>query len=276
MKWVVSTMLFNGCGVEEALREISRAGFNAVEVSHVHLERVGLEGIERVVRAIEEAHSMGIDVAVAHLPAHEEATIVRNVDEWERCYRLHEVFVEKLSRTGLRVFVLHTLLVKPANSMSAEEIARASFRASREMLRELSFLARDLGVVIAVENRVEKYAVGNTLRDLLTLIEDLENVALCIDVGHAHASGFDVVEFVELSRNHAVVYHLHDNDGSRDQHLPPYLGSIPWEDVVERLSRDAYVVLEVSCRGSERVCRSYARYLRMFVNEMMNLQRAEP
>ncbi len=269
-------MLFSRHGLEDAVRELVESGFGAVELSHAHLERISAEDLGRVVELVREVASVGIPIPVAHLPAQSEVTIVESVDGWRRCFEKQRVFLERLAGAGVGMFVVHTILVKPTTALSAEEVARASFRASREMMKELSRLATELGVGIAVENRVERYAFGNTLRDLLELIDGLEGVRLCVDVGHAHASGLDVVELVEKARSYTAVYHLHDNDGSRDQHLPPYLGSVPWEEVLKRMNGDAYAVLEVNCSGSKEVCRSYAKYLRLFLGEVMSLQRADP
>ncbi len=273
----ISTMLFQKLRLGEAIRSIAKAGFNCVEISHVHLERYdskdAIEVRNEVSRAIEGS---GVKVAITHLPADRLATVVDSADDWVKCLARVVPFIEALRDVGIEIFVVHTLMAKPRPSIPTWKALRLSIESTRRFLEKLDSLAKDLGIRIAVENRVERYAYGNTLADLIEVTEGLEFTKLCIDVGHANASGLDPVEMVRDSRDLAIAYHLHDNDGSRDQHLPPYLGSIPWNRVIPLLNPKAMKVLEVSCSSNESVCSSYARYLMMFVrNEMMNLQRAE-
>jgi sugar phosphate isomerase/epimerase len=52
------------------------------------------------------------------------------------------------------------------------------------------------------------------------------------DIGHAHLSDGPAEERLEKSfapmRDLAVSVHLHDNHGEKDEHLPPYDGTIDW------------------------------------------------
>jgi len=270
----VSSMLFSSLDLASAVSELARLGFRDVELSHVHLERLDSkpESIELVAKRVRD---LGVDARVAHLPADRSATIVECSGCWRKCFERVRVFAEVLHRVlGTELMVVHTLLPKPSASASSYDYVRVSESETRLFLEALDRLGRELDVLIAVENRVERYAFGNSLGDLLKVIDGLESVGLCIDVGHANASGIDPVEIVKLARDRTFVYHLHDNDGSRDQHLLPYLGAIPWSDVVKELNPSAAIVFEVSCSSKPEVCRSYARYLSMFVS-VMNLQRAE-
>jgi len=270
----VSSMLFSCLDLVSAVREVASLGFRRVELSHVHLERLD-PSAERVASEAMKIREIGVDTSVAHLPADRLSTRVSGSGGWRRCFERLRVFVEVLHRVlGANVFVVHPLLPEPQPNATSYRYAKLSEAETRSLLRAMDSLARDLGIHIAVENRVERYAFGNPIGDLLSVIDGLDRVGLCIDVGHANASGMNPVEVARLARDRTIAYHLHDNDGSRDQHLLPYLGVIPWSEVIKELNPSAALVFEVSCSSKPEVCRSYGRYLSMFI-DVMSLQRAE-
>ncbi|NJB68039.1 sugar phosphate isomerase/epimerase [Desulfobaculum xiamenense] len=66
---------------------------------------------------------------------------------------------------------------------------------------------------------------------------------VCFDIGHWHAFGNgvakgDIDHWVDTLAPHLRHLHLHDNDGSSDQHLGPGAGSIPFDAVLAALARN--------------------------------------
>jgi len=59
------------------------------------------------------------------------------------------------------------------------------------------------------------------------------------DIGHAHLAEFPEEERLEKSfsplKELVSSVHLHDNHGEKDEHLPPYDGSIRWPEAIELL-----------------------------------------
>lgn len=87
------------------------------------------------------------------------------------------------------------------------------------------------------------------VRELKKLYDalDTKNKVLCMDTGHIHeAVSFgvqDVPEAIRILGNDIKLLHLHDNNGSADQHLPPIVhgrGVIYWPDVFEALDDIGY------------------------------------
>ena len=67
------------------------------------------------------------------------------------------------------------------------------------------------------------------------------NVGVCLDSGHAHLSGVDVAAQVRAAGKLLRDTHFHDNVGPIngqlfDQHIPPGLGTINWQDVCRALN----------------------------------------
>lgn len=102
-------------------------------------------------------------------------------------------------------------------------------------LRECARHADDIGVHLCVENQRWKSARERnteTPQRLATFLDDLgvdsEYLGVTLDVGHAKVTGVDVESFVDQFGDRIRVAHLHDNDGTADQHepLPEYEGLV--------------------------------------------------
>lgn len=89
---------------------------------------------------------------------------------------------------------------------------------------------------------------------LVRLIEEqLEglDVGICLDIGHANLLG-DVGEAFEAVSGHLWTTHVHDNRGTRDEHLVPYAGAIDWDlamMVSQKVGYDGVLMFEVANTG---------------------------
>lgn len=100
-------------------------------------------------------------------------------------------------------------------------------------LEHLGAFAHPLGVRLLVENLLSE---PTTPEHLLTLLDlgHLNNVGICLDLGHAHIS-MGVAEAIAALGNHIASIHVHDNHGIKDEHLWPGDGTIDWPGAVKRL-----------------------------------------
>jgi sugar phosphate isomerase/epimerase len=123
-------------------------------------------------------------------------------------------------------------------------------------IRECALYADDVGMHLCVENQRRKSArLRNTetparLEAFLDEVDvDSEYLGVTVDVGHAKVTGVDVAEFVDAFGDRIRVAHLHDNDGTADQHepLPEY------QSVAERVGAP-YNVLEMKSLADLERC----------------------
>src|SRR6267154_6173741 len=110
-------------------------------------------------------------------------------------------------------------------------------------LEHLSLFARQRGVTLAVENTPGEMATPVNLKNFLEQTR-LSNVKLCFDAGHAHLEG-GVVPSLEVIRDLIVTTHIHDNRGERDDHLPPYEGTIDWNNALAAMPANVPFVFEL-------------------------------
>jgi sugar phosphate isomerase/epimerase len=76
------------------------------------------------------------------------------------------------------------------------------------------------------------------------------------DIGHAHLADGPEAERIEKAfaplGELAVSAHIHDNHGEKDEHLPPYQGSIDWESAVRTLKTAAEPDLALTLELKEK------------------------
>lgn len=94
------------------------------------------------------------------------------------------------------------------------------------------FLREDPGVEIVLENVLE--TEPQWLLDIVRAV-DHERLKLCLDIGHVNAySHFGVIEWLENWSPYLSHFHIHNNDGTRDQHNGLFEGSIPILEFLDR------------------------------------------
>jgi len=76
-------------------------------------------------------------------------------------------------------------------------------------------------------------------------------VGFCWDAGHANIGDCDGLTRAEGIIDRLLVTHLHDNDGSGDQHRIPFDGTVAWDRLAAAVARSPYrkpMTLEVGMR----------------------------
>ena len=143
---------------------------------------------------------------------------------------------------GEGTLMMHVPGITPWNdSPEGREAVRPRVDALLRSLDELIPVARDLGIPLALENMP-----GDTWEVLDRIFAETpaDVVGLCYDSGHANIVVKDVpadgIEHLERHLDRLQALHLHDNDGSGDQHRPPFYGTIDWPRLVSDIRRSAY------------------------------------
>lgn len=131
--------------------------------------------------------------------------------------------------------------------VGGEEFSEEKLEAAFTSLQELKVFAAQRGVEILIENTPNDLSSAARLNYFLGITHlDLK---YCFDIGHAHIGGGIEMEF-EGMKERIRSTHIHDNDGSGDQHLFPLenKGTIQWAQAMKLLGsrREQYpLVLEL-------------------------------
>ena len=109
-----------------------------------------------------------------------------------------------------------------------------------ERLRRIELLANELdGAKMGIENVGLKQ---NNLFDeeaYVALFEEFQAAGAVIDVGHAHINNWDTCRVITALNRRISAFHLHDNDGKIDEHLPLFAGTIDWRSLMEIIKQYA-------------------------------------
>lgn len=135
-------------------------------------------------------------------------------------------------------------ILKPA---TAEEIAGMRARAL-DRLGKLSEMAKQMDVHMLVENlRPRGYGLVFDTEAFIDLFRQLPDVDCLIDTGHMYLSGWDFHHVLSSLNSRIKAYHINDNFGVDDPHLPVGKGNIDWGsffDDYKKYTPDAELCLE--------------------------------
>ncbi len=126
--------------------------------------------------------------------------------------------------------------------------------ANMKMYAELIPTALETGVMILLENlfafdpinRREYAGTCSDPYDAIAYIDTLNEMAgrecfgLCLDTGHLNLVNGYIPEYVQKLGGRIKALHIHDNNGTSDQHLACYTGTIRWSDFYKALKQIGY------------------------------------
>lgn len=258
MRFGVSTQLYHGQRLcRSHLEEIAAHGFDTIEVvaTRTHLDYHDGGALDEFARWLGET---GLRLHSIHAPVTEAVEHGRwgvpfsnaSPDPAVRGRAVTEAkaALELARRVPVDVLVVHlglpdSLLPTPgANNRDAV----------RRSVEDIVAAAGPLGVRVALENIP---AAMSTPESIVALIEDeldLPALGACLDFGHANIMG-GVADAIDVMGEVLIAAHLHDNGGSRDEHLPPFEGTIDWAEAFMGLRKVGYegvLMIEVAAHSA--------------------------
>ena len=169
------------------------------------------------------------------LDVHGAATTTIRIDTGEenllnQYVRLLENRIKFCSFVGGDAVVIHPLSSEYRRGLLSQRLKRSLY-----VFERVRPLCEDLGIVLAIENCYP--TDGEALKFYFEKYPP-EFIGFCFDSGHAHVNkNFDrLLKFVERLK----VLHLHDNKGERDDHQPPFWGTIDWRRVIRWIKDNRY------------------------------------
>ncbi len=274
----VSTRLYHHQRLaREHLLDIAAQGFTAVEVfaTPTHFDYHSPSAVADLQQWLAEA---GLTLDAIHAPVAESFLAERggapltlaSVDQAARERALVEaeaaLFVAR--RVAARVLVVHLGLPRsqqPQPGASNRDAARRSVDA-------LAAAAQPLGVQVALEVIANDLSRPGSLVDLIEEEIEAPGVGICLDFGHAHLNGADLVDGIETASGHLVAAHLHDNRGRQDDHLVPFEGTIDWPGAltaIQKVGYDGPLMFEIAGAGAPRELLQKTRRARARMEQLL-------
>jgi sugar phosphate isomerase/epimerase len=239
---LLSTYLFVSRKLtRELLVQIADAGFTGVEVfcSRGHFDYTSKTEARDLGAALE---SLGLTLTSLHAPTSRDLSATReggqplSICEVERVRRIEAMDELKRAIDVAEDLPFPRMIFHMGGTRETADPRKRD--AAFSSLEHLILHARHVGVTICVENTTSEMGDPAYLR-LFYDETRLTGLRFNFDIGHAHLADGPEEERVEKGfaplRDLVVGAHIHDNHGEKDEHLPPYDGTIDWENAIKVL-----------------------------------------
>lgn len=160
--------------------------------------------------------------------------------------------IDVAGRTGALAVVLHSGYEKWRYELGLQPWLDNSLAFWPEILKAAS----DAGVRVAIENIFEEDP-----ENLMLLMEGLDsNVAgICFDAGHFNIfSKLPLLTWMDYLGQYIIEFHLHDNMGDADSHLPPGDGSFDFKSLFQA-TRGKDIIWTIEANSPEETLLSIDR-----------------
>ncbi len=242
MQRLLSTYLFVSRKLTpELLGQIAGAGFEGLEIfcSRGHFDYTARTEMQAMAGAL--AHH-GLILSSMHAPVSRDMSSTReggtplSICEVERVRRIEAMDELKRAIDVAEELPFSRMVFHMGSSRETADPRKRD--AAFSSLEHLILHARHVGVTICVENTTSEMGDPNYLRAFVDETR-LTGLRFNFDIGHAHLSDFPEDERIEKSfsplRELISSVHLHDNHGEKDEHLPPFDGTIDWPAAIKTL-----------------------------------------
>ncbi len=242
MQRLLSTYLFVSRKLTpELLGQISDAKFQGVEIfcTRGHFEYAAKVEVQAMAGAL-EAHKL--QLVSLHGPTSRDLSAMResgtplSICEVERVRRIEAMDELKRVIDVADDLPYARLILHMGGSRETADPRKRD--AAFSTLEHLVLHAHHAGVTICVENTTSEMGDPAYLRAFVDETR-LTGLRFNFDIGHAHLADGPEEDRIEKSfaplRELVSSVHLHDNHGDKDEHLPPFDGSIEWPAAIKLL-----------------------------------------
>lgn len=182
---------------------------------------------EEEIAALEQAaQANGVAFPSLHAPFLDLDLASSETETYERTMEALEATLALARRLAARRVVVHP---RGADRQGEPE-DQLGFELLGQRLETLKRAARRHGVSVCLEN-----LPGSDFGALPNRLLALDHGQFCLDLGHAHLNGHLAPGLIRRFESRLSVLHVNDNQGSRDEHLPPGRGGIDWEGIEREL-----------------------------------------
>ena len=239
----------------EFLAQVAENGFTALEIfcSRAHFDYGSKPDIQALKGMLEHQK---LQLVSLHAPTSKDASAMResgiplSVCEVERVRRIEAMDEFKRAIDVAEELPFSRMVLHMGGSRETADPRKRD--AAFSTLEHLVLHAKHVGVTLCVENTLSELGQPAYLR---TFVDEtrLTDLRFNFDIGHAHLSDGEeaerIAKAIEPMRELVASVHLHDNHGEKDEHLPPYDGSIDWQNALSVLNsapeKDLAIVLEL-------------------------------
>jgi len=240
MKLSFSTFPYFNYSLEEAIRRISKCGYDAVEIwgGRPHAYAGDLDDKDIVqIRNLLKKKKLEIS---AFIPA--QFRYPTNLCIENKKIRMDSLqYIKNSIDTGVSLGA-KIITVCPGHSIYPQSYNNA-WNLLKESLLELVEYAEGKNAVLALEPaHLYETDLIITCDDAIRIIEEvgLDNLKVLLDIGHLNVNKEPLIDVVRKLGNLLIHIHIDDNNGLMDEHLIPGDGNINFIPFFQELKKAGY------------------------------------
>lgn len=217
----------------DEIKIMKQMGFEAVDfdLNFKLSEQYGVNWRAKIEKMADDAAKYNTPIVQTHLPYGFDKNGVREP-------ATAEITKEAIIATeimGVKYAAFHA-----ANPMNGGDGLKETY----EVFAPIVDFAKSHNVEMLVEMMPDFCAFPITIEELCSAA-DMLGIGICWDFGHPNVNKFgknnDQREIMRIAGGRIKALHIHDNTGGRpDSHIPPYLGSIKWDETIPVLNEIGY------------------------------------
>src|ERR1700682_3096243 len=242
MQRILSTYMFVSRRLTtELLGQIAESGFEAVEIfgTRGHFDYTTKQEVQAMASALSQH---GLALASLHAPTSRDLSATReggtplSICEVERVRRVEAMDELKRAIDVAEDLPYSRMILHMGGSRETADPRKRD--AAFSTLEHLVLHAHHCGVTLCLENTPSEMGDPSYLR---TFVDEtrLSGLRFNFDIGHAHLCDGPAEKHKEKCfepmSDWVASVHLHDNHGEKDEHLPPYAGTIDWPAAIKLL-----------------------------------------
>lgn len=220
-----------GLDLERKLAAMKSAGFDYVNISSGGCRRLLAAGADERAAFRNQLKSHDLQVDWFHSPYVHPAPYSADGEIWAVSVAVHRASLYAAAELQARAVIVHPINIEFPADQSFEQSYVQLDRAFRVLIED----GDRYGVRVAVENMPDSASHSLVSR----LLDSIDGLGLCFDTGHAHITATWLL-YLDRYASRICALHLHDNDGSGDQHLVPGQGVVDFDDLARRLVEADY------------------------------------
>ncbi|WP_457614161.1 sugar phosphate isomerase/epimerase family protein [Methanopyrus sp.] len=211
-------------------------------------ELTGSDGVELILEGSFQPgrfdpDELDVEVSSVHAPFADLNPASPSDHHREYLLRVTRRVAELTAELGARYLTVHPGHLTPVTIHDRE----LAFEFAVETLGEVADEVRSFGVEPLVENLPDHPILLGTSADEIKGILRESGCGFTLDVGHALTAEGSLRPYLRLRPD---LLHIHDNSGDSDEHLPPGMGVLDFDELRKALRLRALPVVEV--RGVDK------------------------
>lgn len=197
-----------------------------------------LDFVHRAKQYVSRATAYDVTIHSIHLPFYStEVPVHFDLSSPDPCVRewvanTQSELIRAAGDAGIKIAVIH-----PSNGRRPLDSHLLQMVHVLEPLGKLAEIAKEAGVVLAVENMV-RTGLGYVKEDMVQILNAIPDLRACFDTNHSLIQ--PCAEYIRAIGNRLVTLHVSDYDFVNERHLPAGIGLNPWNEILDALEEVNY------------------------------------